>query len=442
MIGQREMRDGLREYLAKFSYDNAVWDDLIEILDRESELDLAQWSESWVKESGTPELDSAVERDGSRSFITIRQTRKTPKDKFWSQQVDVRISKGDRDFEKRVMIEGELTEISLPEGARDYDFFLVNGSELGYGYFQLDKKSKDWLLGNIHTISDEVTRGAAWLSLYESLLRGGFQGAFEPTAFLDAAIVGIENEQEPLNRQNILSQMQTVYWQFLSPEERKQYAPRIEQVLWSWVDREDSSDDAKTACYKAVLNMALTEETIKRLYAIWKTESDVGGIPLSELDFMSLAYGLAIRLPEKSDEILATQLERLENEDRKKRFGFVMPSLSPKQEVRDAFFESLKEVSNRRPERWALEGLSFLHHPLRAVESEKYILPSLDLLEEIQTTGDIFFPKRWLVATLSGHRSKTAADVVKKFLADRPDYSSRLKNKILQAADLLLKVGR
>ena len=116
----------------------------------------------------------------------------------------------------------------------------------------------------------------------------------------------------------------------------------------------------------------------------------------------------------------------MENEDRKKRFAFVMPSLSPDQNTRDAFFESLKDVANRRPERWALDGVNYLHHPLRAMESEKYILPSLELLEEIQTTGDIFFPKRWLVATLSGHRSKSAADVVKKFLADRPEYSCLL----------------
>ena len=122
-------------------------------------------------------------------------------------------------------------------------------------------------------------------------------------------------------------------------------------------------------------------------------------------------------------------------------FAFVMPALSPQQEVRDAFFESLKQPENRRPERWTLDGLDYLHHPLRAKSSEKYWLPSREVLEEIQLTGDIFFPKRWLVATFSGHRSPEAAAVVKRFLEERPDYPYRLRNKILQAADLLLKVG-
>ena len=253
-------------------------------------------------------------------------------------------------------------------------------------------------------------------------------------------VAAIESEKEPLNRQNILSQLQTVFWKLLSPQQRSEIGPQIEKVLWDWVDG-DAEKETRSAYYKSIVSIATTESSIDRLYEIWQGESDVNGIPLSEADFMTLAYELAIRLPEKSDGILSTQLGRLKNEDRKKRFAFVMPALSPDLAIRDKFFESLKDVSNRRPERWALEALDFLHHPLRAAESEKFILPSLELLEEIQTTGDIFFPKRWLVATLSGHRTKSAADVVTKFLADRPDYSSRLKNKILQAADLLLKVG-
>ena len=34
--------------------------------------------------------------------------------------------------------------------------------------------------------------------------------------------------------------------------------------------------------------------------------------------------------------------------------------------IRDAFFESLSDVQNRRREPWVLEGLGYLHHPLRA----------------------------------------------------------------------------
>jgi len=58
---------------------------------------------------------------------------------------------------------------------------------------------------------------------------------------------------------------------------------------------------------------------------------------------------------------------------------------------------------------WVLDGLRSLHHPLRAARSETYIQPGLEMLQDIQRTGDIFFPKRWMDATVGGHRSPAAA---------------------------------
>ena len=110
--------------------------------------------------------------------------------------------------------------------------------------------------------------------------------------------------------------------------------------------------------------------------------------------------------------------------------------------MRDRFFESLKDVNNRRREAWVLEAVSYLHHPLRATESEKYIPASLALLREIQRTGDIFFPKRWADATLGGHRSASAAQMVKRFLADLPpDYPDRLRRIVLSSSDDLFRAS-
>ena len=118
------------------------------------------------------------------------------------------------------------------------------------------------------------------------------------------------------------------------------------------------------------------------------------------------------------------------------------PALSADRAIRDDFFASLADPVNRERERWVLEALFFLHHPLRATESEGYILPSLELLEEIQRTGDIFFPLGWLVANLSGHSSTSAAAIVQGFLDDRADLPPRLRGKLLQAADPLFRAAR
>ena len=90
-----------------------------------------------------------------------------------------------------------------------------------------------------------------------------------------------------------------------------------------------------------------------------------------------------------------------------------------------------------------LEALSYLHHPLRSAASEQYIPRSLALLQDIQHTGDIFFPKRWMDATLSGHSSSSAARMVKEFLSSLPsDYPDRLRRIVLSSADDLFRATR
>ena len=99
-------------------------------------------------------------------------------------------------------------------------------------------------------------------------------------------------------------------------------------------------------------------------------------------------------------------------------------------------------MAHRRRETWVLQAVSYLHHPLRAAESEKYIPASLEVLREIQRTGDIFFPKRWMDATLGGHRSPSAAHMVNVFLENVPkDYPDRLKRIVLSSADDMIRAS-
>ena len=109
--------------------------------------------------------------------------------------------------------------------------------------------------------------------------------------------------------------------------------------------------------------------------------------------------------------------------------------------MRDAFFKSLQAEENRQTERWVSDAVANLHQPSRVTQSEKYLLPSLELLQEIQMTGDIFFPSEWLQATLYSHQCATAAATVRQFLARRPDYNPQLRMKILQAADGLFRAA-
>jgi aminopeptidase N len=63
-------------------------------------------------------------------------------------------------------------------------------------------------------------------------------------------------------------------------------------------------------------------------------------------------------------------------------------------------------------------------------------------LGEIQKSGDIFFPKRWMDSTLGGYSNADVAGEVRGFLAALPPgYPVRLSNIVLQSADDLFRAS-
>ena len=76
---------------------------------------------------------------------------------------------------------------------------------------------------------------------------------------------------------------------------------------------------------------------------------------------------------------------------------------------------------------------------LRQKEAVGYIRPALEILQDVQRTGDIFFPRSWVRALLGGHTSPEARKEVDDFFAAYPDYPVLLSNKIRQQADHLYR---
>ncbi len=251
----------------------------------------------------------------------------------------------------------------------------------------------------------------------------------------------LPRETDELNIARMLTYTQRLFWKFLSPDQRTAHAAPLEAMLRRGLDAAPTQS-IKSAWFSALREVALTPPTLAWLERVWDRKATVPGLTFAEPDDINLALDLAVRAVPSWERILEDQQARIQNPDRRAQFAFVRPALSADVAVRDAFFESLRDVRNRGRESWVLQGLGYLHHPLRAAAAEKHIPASLDLLREIQRTGDIFFPKRWMDATLSGHQSASAALMVSAFLKRvSKDYPERLRRIVLSSADDLFRAS-
>ena len=439
LIGADALRAGLGEYLSAHAYANASWPDLIAILDARTPEDLAAWSRTWVEESGRPEVAVALETDGDAiARLEVRQSDPAEAGRLWNQRLDLHLGYRDRAPDTlEIHLREASAEAAEAAGRPVPDYVLANGGGLGYGAMALDARTRDYLLADLPAIDAPLTRAVAWVSLWEALL----DGEVDPEALVDLALRALPAETDEQNVSRILGYLRSAWWRYLTPERRMARAPAVEEALWRGVEAAGARSLA-AAWFGAWRDIALTPAAVERLARIWRGDEEVPGLPLAERDFTALARGLAVRGAPDAEAILATQRDRIDNPDRRAAFEFVLPALSADPDVRAAFFDGLREPARREREPWVLAALGFLHHPLRAREAEGHLRPGLDLLEEIQRTGDIFFPLRWLHATLDGHQTASAAQVVEGYLADRPDLPPRLRAKVLQAADGLLRAAR
>ena len=431
LIGEAVLQEGLRQYLQAYQFSNASWTDLISILDALSDQDLLRWSQAWVDEPGRPRINARWTGEGIA--LTQRDDNNT-RGLRWQQRVSILTGKGDSVSEYFVDIEGDSAQLAVP-GAAEPDFILPGSDGISYGRFELDEQSILSLLDVTARLEDPLHRAVSWQGLWEEVL----DQRLSASRFFDALTKSLSTERDELLTQQMLGLLRNTFWRFLPEEERRVRAPHVEQLLWQGLEQAPTAGQ-KGAWFNAIVDVTLSEQGVNMLENIWRMNVTPAGLPLQEQQYIALAEALALREVPQAQSILDEQQTRISNPDRLARFRFVRPAFSADPAERRALFDSFAQLSNRRVESWVLDAQRAINHPLRAQTSLAMLPAALALSEEIQRTGDIFFPLRWLNATLDGHSSEEAAQVVRQFMAQRSDLPAPLRAKMLQAADDLFRM--
>jgi aminopeptidase N len=258
---------------------------------------------------------------------------------------------------------------------------------------------------------------------------------FRPGELLRIFVNVLADEQEETNLKLLSGYISTLFWEFTTAPGRQQYAAQLERQVWDALEKQTAPNNKKLL-FKIYQDIYTSGDAGKRMYAVWQQQQAPAQVKLAEEDYISLALTLALK-SDTVNNIIAQQRDRLKDNDKKDRLNFLIPALSVQESDRDQFFNNLRSREGRSKESWVAAGLAYLHHPLRQTTSAKYLPETLNLLEDIQRTGDIFFPVNWLNAIWNNYQDAAAWKVVSAFLDAHPDYNPKLKNKILQATDNL-----
>lgn len=426
LMGAEAFRKGIQEYLRTYAYGNATWDGLIGILNSYTAHDLATWSRIWINEKGMPTLTARVEGNE----LVVRQSDPFGRGLCWPQPLTFMVAGSNGVEEVPVMLTEQTDEIRAPFPATDTAYAVIpNTDGRGYGFFRLTEKDARACMATLRTAASETLKGNLLIVLHENLLNRTIQ----PEWFMEEILEYAAHEQNPLLFPVALDYIDNCIRLF-NPERSP-----IEKALWQMVVS-NPEPTFRLQAFRLYRSVARSEEALGRLYRIWQEQEPPAGCNLSEEDYIRLAYQLAVCMPARAEQLIPVQEARISNPDRLAEFRFISPAVSPHKEIRDSVFNALLVASNRRIEPWAAAALSYLNHPVYGREAVSYIRPALDILPEVQRTGDIFFPANWIRALLSGHHTPEAREEVNRFFSNNPGFSPMLSSKIRQQADFLYRM--
>ena len=424
--GADALRKGLRNYLSKYDYSNATWDDLIAELDNFApEHSARSFSDVWVKQKGMPVI-SCSRSDSDK--VEVIQADPFGRGLVWKQSLDIGfVSDGNpvADADRHIYMNQQRVPIDVPVSRST----ILNYDGEGYGRFVMEDDVIEVLCDGWKNLPEDKNRYAAVLNLYENCL----MGRVTPEKLLDTFINFLNHESNELIASTLCSDIAAL-------------CRRIDGANRETVERQlldmagsHSLQSVRQALLRQLAVNALSPVVVERLHEIWsRQESSL----LNNRDYTRMAYHLAIVLPDRWQQILSVQRDRLKTIDEINEFDFISRACTPDEQVQQQLFDDLLKVENRRVEPWAQTLLALLNDPTREPMSNRYLEPGLNALPEIQATSDIFFPGYWLASLLGGHRSDEAKEIVSSWIATHQSLSPALMNKLLENAYWLLDMGK
>ena len=431
-MGKQAFKEGIQEYIRIYANGNADWNELVSILDKKTDIDMKAWSDVWVNQSGRPIITDSIDyaTNNTISSFKVFQKAEDKSDKIWPQQFEIGLVYPDSTHVINVAIQKQEAIIEEAIGMLKPLDVIYNYNGFGYGVFPIQTETLDSFL----SLEDEVARGYSYINLYEKTLNNDVSPIVAFNLFKSAIL----EEQEEVLVRLISGKLQSVFWKYLTEDQRTSVQEIVEMDVRLRLEGTEASGVKKSlfSLYKAI---AYSSKGQDFLYTIWNKTKTISNLKLNNDDYTSLASTLALYNHPDTQNILKIAEAEITNPDKLERFKFLLPSLSSDEVMRDKVFESLKDAKNREKESWASNALRNIHHPLRQASGQKHLKQSLELLEEIQLTGDIFFPKGWLNSTIGMYNSAYAKEIIETFLNEYPDFSPILKNKLLQAADPIFR---
>jgi len=289
-VGEDNFLRGLQNYFRAHELENATFDDLRKALEKESGLELSDWSRQWLRTKGinTLRADFDVDADGKFIRFAVTQSKAEPFDgETRSHQAAIGIYDDKAGRLVRVhgplkwTVEGERTDIPALVGFPRGQLVLVNDGDLTYCSQRLDPHSLQTVRSRIGDIDDLLARTLAWSMLWE-MTRSAELRARD---YVDQVANSMQAETLVTVTEQLLVQAQTSLRYYAQAEwARDQGWARFADRLLKLARGATRGCDLQLAYINALTTSVLSPRHADVLHALLSIDSDELGLPGLQVD--------------------------------------------------------------------------------------------------------------------------------------------------------------
>ncbi|MGW2837917.1 aminopeptidase N [Streptomyces sp. NPDC001493] len=287
-VGKDEFFAGVQAYFKAHAFGNTRLTDLLGALEKTSGRDLKTWSKSWLETAGINILRPSIETDAEgriTSFAVLQEAPALPAGAkgeptlrphriaigFYDLGADGKLVRGER---IELDVDGERTEVRLPEGTKRPAVVLLNDDDLSYAKVRLDEESLRFVTEHLGDFAESLPRALCWASAWDMTR----DGELATRDYLALVLSGIGKESDIGVVQSLHRQLKLALDQYAAPESREALLTRWTDATLAHLNAAEAGSDHQLAWARAFAATARTPQQLDLLQGLLDGTKAVEGL--------------------------------------------------------------------------------------------------------------------------------------------------------------------
>ncbi|MGW2282997.1 aminopeptidase N [Streptomyces sp. NPDC001770] len=287
-VGKDEFFAGVQAYFKAHAFGNTRLTDLLGALEKTSGRDLKTWSKSWLETAGINILRPSIETDAEgriTSFAVLQEAPALPAGAkgeptlrphriaigFYDLGADGKLVRGER---IELDVDGERTEVELPEGTKRPAVVLLNDDDLSYAKVRLDEESLRFVTEHLGDFAESLPRALCWASAWDMTR----DGELATRDYLALVLAGIGKESDIGVVQSLHRQLKLALDQYAAPESREALLTRWTDATLAHLNAAEAGSDHQLAWARAFAATARTPQQLDLLQGLLDGTKAIEGL--------------------------------------------------------------------------------------------------------------------------------------------------------------------